>query len=297
MFDKLSEELKASRIRAGITLQQLASKTRIDIKFLENFEDGNFSFLPELYVKAFLKEYAKFLGLDDRLILKKYESYKQGKEYIEPPQETLIDKIKEIKEIRFEKEKEKEQGSPYSKSIPYKPPVSPIEPKNPVNTLFMDKRNVMFLSVIAGILILLGVFYFLFIKKSSDIIVEKPYEELVNESKERYIENEPVKTSVDSQGNKAVISDSLKLLITASDTVWFKALIDSSKKVEFKLYPHDRKLITAGSNFHITFGNSYRIKLQLNDKPLSFDSKTKVSIVYIDGKGLSFLNPAAKQKQ
>ena len=47
MFDKLSEELKASRIRAGITLQQLAGKTRIDIKFLEYFEDGNFSFLPE----------------------------------------------------------------------------------------------------------------------------------------------------------------------------------------------------------------------------------------------------------
>ena len=57
MFDKLSEELKAARIRSGLSLQLLAAKTRIDLKFLENIEDGNFSFLPELYVKAFLKEH------------------------------------------------------------------------------------------------------------------------------------------------------------------------------------------------------------------------------------------------
>ena len=114
MFDKLSEELKAARIRAGLTLQQLANKTRIDIKFLEYIEDGNFSFLPELYVKAFLKEYVKFVGLDEKIIFKKYEAYKQGKEYIEPPQETLIDKIKEIKENRFEKEKENRVAKPVS---------------------------------------------------------------------------------------------------------------------------------------------------------------------------------------
>ena len=42
MFDKLSEELKAARIRAGLTLQQLANKSRIDLKFLEYIEDGNF---------------------------------------------------------------------------------------------------------------------------------------------------------------------------------------------------------------------------------------------------------------
>jgi hypothetical protein len=294
MFDKLSEELKAARIRAGITLPQLANKTRIDLKFLEYFEDGNFSFLPELYVKAFLKEYVKFVGLDEKLILKKYESYKQGKEYIEPPQETLIDKIKEI---RFEKEKEREKENPYSKSIPYKPPISPAEPKNPLGAFFMDRRNVMILSSVLAILILLSVAYFFLIKKNSDIIIEKPYEELVNESKERYIENEQVKTPVDSLGNTIDKSDTLKLLITASDSCWVKALIDSSKKEEFKLYPNYSKLITAISNFRITFGNAYRVQLKLNDKPLNLDVRNKVSIVYIDSNGLSFINPVPKQKQ
>ena len=62
MLNKFSEELKEARIKNGLTLQQIAAKTRIDLKFLENLENGNFAFLPELYIKAFIREYAKLVG-------------------------------------------------------------------------------------------------------------------------------------------------------------------------------------------------------------------------------------------
>ena len=292
MFDKLSEELKAARIHAGISLQQLANKTRIDIKFLENIEDGNFSFLPELYVRAFLKEYIKFVGLDEKLIFKKYEAYKVGKEYEEPPQETLIDKIKELKENRFEKEKENQ----YSKPVSYYSSSS-AEQDKPLNAFLMDKRNMLLVYAVAGILVLFLVVYIIFLKKSPDIVVEKPYSEVVNESKERYIENEPNKPPVDSLTDISAKSDTLRLLITANDSCWVQALLDDTKKEEFKLYPHNRKLLSAASNFKITFGNSYKVQLLLNDKPLNFEAKTKVSIVYIDGKGLNYLTPTMNQKK
>jgi len=66
MYDKLSQELKNARTRSGISLQQLASKTRIDLRFIESMEDGNFSFLPDLYVKSFLKN---ILDLSDLMKL------------------------------------------------------------------------------------------------------------------------------------------------------------------------------------------------------------------------------------
>jgi cytoskeletal protein RodZ len=291
MFDKLSEELKAARIRAGLTLQQLANKSRIDLKFLEYIEDGNFSFLPELYVKAFLKEYARFVGIDEKLVFKKYEAYKQGKEYVDQQPESFIDHIKELKDNRFEKPKENLNSKPDSSL--YTAPQS--TQNNPLNNFFQDKKNVVFVGAVAGVLVLFLAVYFLFIRKSSDIVVEKPYEELVNESKGRYIEDEPVKTPADSLVNTSAKTDSLKLLITATDSCWVKALLDSSKREEFKLYPHSSKLLSAASNFKIIFGNSFRIQLQLNNKALSFDAKTKVSNVYIDSKGLNFINPAAKQ--
>jgi len=292
MFDKLSEELKAARISAGISLQQLANKTRIDIKFLEYIEDGNFSFLPELYVKAFLKEYIKFVGLNEKLVFKKYDAYKLGKEYEDPPQETLIDKIKELKENRFEKEKE----NPYSKPAPFNSS-SMAEHDKSISALLSNKKNLILVSAFTGILVLFLAVYFIFIKKTPDIIVEKPYDELVNESKERYIENEPNKLPADSTTNKLVKSDSLRLMITANDSCWVKALLDDSKKEEFKLYPHNRKLLSAASNFKITFGNSYKVQLLLNDKPLNFEAKTKVSNIYIDGKGLNYLDPTINQKK
>ena len=292
MFDKLSDELKAARMRAGISLQQLANKTRIDIKFLEYIEDGNFSFLPDLYVRAFLKEYIKFVGLDEKLIFKKYEAYKLGKEYDEIPQETLIDKIKELKENRFEKGKENQ----YSKPAPfYASP--PAAQNNPLNAFLMDKKNILLVSAVACILVLFLAVYFLFINKSTDIVVEKPYSELVNESKERYIENEPNKPPANSPAGKLAKSDTLRLLATAADTCWVKALLDDSKNEEFKLYPHNSVLLSAASNFKITFGNSYKVRLLLNEKPLNFEAKTKVSIVYIDSKGLNYLNPTINQKK
>jgi transcriptional regulator with XRE-family HTH domain len=288
MFDKLSEELKAARIRAGLTLQQLANKTRIDLKFLEYIEDGNFSFLPELYVKAFLKEYSRFVGIDEKLIFKKYEAYKLGKEYVDQQPESFIEHIKELKENRFEKAKENIYSKPDSLYTS-----TQTGQDNPLNNFLMDKKNVVLLGAAAGVLVLFLAVYFLFFKKSPEIVIEKPYEELVNESKGRYVEDEPSKTPGDSQSN----SDSLKLLISASDSCWVKALLDNSKKDEFKLYPHGSKLLLAASNFKVTFGNSYKIQLQLNNKPLSFNAKTKVSNVYIDIKGLNYINQANKQTQ
>jgi cytoskeletal protein RodZ len=292
MLDKLSEELKAARMNSGISLQQLATKTRIDIKFLEYIEDGNFSFLPELYVRAFLKEYIKFVGLDEKLIFKKYEAYKLGKEYEEFPQETLIDKIKELKENRFEKEK----ANSFSKPVSYYSPSSAEQDKF-LNTFLKDKKNILLLSAAAGILVLFLAVYFLFIKKSADIVVEKPYDELVNESKDRYIENEPNKPPADASVNNLAKSDTLRLMITATDSCWVKALLDDSKKEEFYLYPYNRKLLSAASNFKLTFGNSYKVQLLLNDKPLNFEAKTKVSNIYIDGKGLNYLDPTINQKK
>ncbi|MCK7516561.1 MAG: helix-turn-helix domain-containing protein [Ignavibacteriales bacterium] len=51
----------------------MAAKTRIDFKFLEAIDNGNFSFLPDLYVKAFIKQYAKAVDLDEQETIKKYE--------------------------------------------------------------------------------------------------------------------------------------------------------------------------------------------------------------------------------
>jgi cytoskeletal protein RodZ len=97
MLDKLADELKEARKKTGLSLLQVSAKSKIDLKFLEAMEKGNFSFLPEIYVKAFIKDYANIVDLNPDMMLKKYDAFKMGRNY-EPPEPVLAppDDVKTI---------------------------------------------------------------------------------------------------------------------------------------------------------------------------------------------------------
>ena len=73
--------------------------------------------------------------------------------------------------------------------------------------------------------------------------------------------------------------------------------MDTGKQDEFKLYPHSSKLITAASIFRIRIGNAYKVQLQLNNKPLNFDPKSKVANFTVDASGLKFIETPPKIKK
>ena len=84
MLDKFADELRQQRENSGLTLQQMATKTRIDLKFLEAIDQGNFSFLPDLYVKAFVKQYSQTIGLDENLIITVLDVFKRNSVVLSP---------------------------------------------------------------------------------------------------------------------------------------------------------------------------------------------------------------------
>lgn len=273
MFDKFAEELKAAREKKGLTLQQVAQKTKIDIKFLEIMEEGDLSFLPELYVIAFLKNYARVVGLDEEITVQKYQAAKAGKEYEDlPPAET---------EQVQRKTKETGKKKP---PVPVKPVKdTPVKVKNtPV-----DKNKYIY-GAIAGIVIIFVILYFIFTNQGNTVIItEKPIDEIVEENRQRYLEEEtdPVKEI----GNN---SDSLMLNIASSETSWVKIVYDDKTTGEFILFPKSQKLVKASDNFKITFGNSQGISLKLNGKDIQFGTGRKtVTRVKIDSSGLSLLTP------
>lgn len=313
MFDKIAEELKEARINNNLTLKQLSTRTRIDLKFLEAMEEGNFSFLPELYVKAFIKEYASVVGLNPDIIIKKYEAAREGLPYEEPVEEQINHEVENREEVNNSEEKppekpeeksdikNKEQTSKIQEAKHYvhqsnavysPPPVfDSTSPKR--SELTSGNKNSLIIGAgIAGIVILAGLVYILFFNKSSEIVVpEKPYDEVVTESRQRY-EETPV-NKPDSVQKNPVSADSLNLLIQTTDTSWVKLILDNTREEEFILFPNSQKSLRAAGNFKITFGRSSAIKLQLNSKPIPFNPKSKfVSHIKIDRKGIEYLqNP------
>ena len=65
--------LKQIRERMGVELKTIAVETKINIKILEWVEEENLEKLPPLvYLKGFLKGYAKCLGLDPQKVVENY---------------------------------------------------------------------------------------------------------------------------------------------------------------------------------------------------------------------------------
>jgi transcriptional regulator with XRE-family HTH domain len=276
MLDKFAEELKETREKKGITLQQMAARTRIDIKFLEAIDDGNFSFLPELYVKAFIKEYAKTLGLDEHETVKRFEEAREGRLSEEKVTESAEKEKQEEEHIPLKQKEEKPtvqtkvvHSGKLVRTFTDPSTLRPADRKE-------DKRKtiITIIGSVAGGAILTVIIFLLFFSNRSNIIVEeKPYDEILEQTNE---ERFTVKENEEEIQQVATSTDSLILQITntdLADSAWVLVIYDDVKTEDFILIPKRSKTVRAVNNFKFTLGNSGVISLHLNNETLQFEGR------------------------
>jgi cytoskeletal protein RodZ len=71
-----SPDLKSAREAKGLSLEDVFSKTRVRVAYLQAIENKEFHLLPvPVYTKNFIKIYARFLGMDSESIIKDYNDY------------------------------------------------------------------------------------------------------------------------------------------------------------------------------------------------------------------------------
>jgi cytoskeletal protein RodZ len=72
---ELGTRLKTAREDLGLSLQEVAQRTRIRRVFLQAFENGDYEQLPATaYAIGFLRQYAALLGLDEERVVGDYRS-------------------------------------------------------------------------------------------------------------------------------------------------------------------------------------------------------------------------------
>jgi len=75
----LGERLEEARKRKGISLREAAEATKIRSDFLASMESNAFDIdLPPIYVRGFLKIYARFLRLDGDKMVTDYDAMQRG---------------------------------------------------------------------------------------------------------------------------------------------------------------------------------------------------------------------------
>lgn len=90
-IETAADLIKKTRIEKKIELDRVADALKINIRYLEALEKGNYGSLPRgLYGKSFLKEYALYLKLNPQEILRMYEE--ETRERKKMTQEDLFSK-------------------------------------------------------------------------------------------------------------------------------------------------------------------------------------------------------------
>lgn len=260
MLNLFGQSLKKRREQLGLTIEQIFYKTKIDKKFLEMMEQGNFSFLPELYIKAFIREYAVAVELNPDETISQYLLAKESKlpqdrqsstedsvENIQNPENTIssINQIKNKSNIDDNLSNQSD-GNSFNK-IP--------------NTKIL---------IFSFFFLILGSFVYFLILSDNEIVIEEiPFEQTITE-RQRFEEFEN-----NTLNDTSLTKDSLSLEIFSNDTSWIYLIVDNLNVTDRLLYPNRKTVFKAKSKFEGTIGNSKSVVLYLNGKNLGFVGREK----------------------
>jgi cytoskeletal protein RodZ len=279
MLKDFGLDLKYLRESKNISLAEIAAETRINPKFLSNFEAGIFDFQPETYIRAFLKEYAQCIGENESQILGDYERAKSGfyqrrfqpgVEKTSPPIER--EKIPDREPERIHESVSREKLANASTSPESTRPFSTESNPEELSRFRVKRRNqkiivgVVILFVAAGIIFLIN-----YLNKSSgrqsSEIRPKSFNEMASDYESR-MQNRGDTQKTDTVNKSSLSGDTLILTVKASRDVRIKVYLDENQLIEETIPEGDSLVLKAGKQFRFSATANAPVDLALNGKPL-----------------------------
>ena len=238
--------LRKAREDRHLTLADIADATLINIEHLRAIDSGRVDILPEAYIRAFMREYAAYVGLDPSDIMQMFDEERGLKpKQAEPAADDTRSRITSIENV---------PTSDWSKRL-----VGSGQYTRTVVTL-------------VGLAIVAVVAWNLF-GTGRTTIRETPFREVVRENEVRSgIASGKApdgNTAGDSLRATALKDDSLTLAARTTDSVWVRMMIDDTAPREYLFGPKAKVTWRARSQFlFFTIGNAGGLELTLDGKAL-----------------------------
>lgn len=246
-MNTFSDELRKERVSKDISLSDIATKTHINVKYLEAIEQGSFDILPQTYIRAFIREYALMVGLSPVEVLKRFDVMVGGKYSV--GNDALI-------------------GSGWSGTTPPSMPEQAAASDGGTKQEAIRSNDTRKIIVGIGIaFFVLVLIYFVYDYTTQEwrapVAHETPFQEVVREQEKQI---QPQKAALDSfaalqAGPK---KDSLTLRGVAIDSVWISINADSTPSQSMLLPPKSSRTWVATNSFTLTLGNAGGIRFTLN---------------------------------
>jgi Helix-turn-helix domain/RodZ C-terminal domain len=249
-----AEELHQARVAGGVTLADIAASKLISVAYLEEMERGNFTFVPQTYIRAFVREYASSIGLDPDETLRRYDE-------------------------AWNREQRRAEAPPAQPAAPpkQKKPAIPRLPLRDLSSAVTPWLNPIRIRIGLGVLLVGVVATIIWNIIRSDApaeVGEIPFGEVIKDNEQRLL---PGGNTIRTLSDVTVPGDSLSLTAYTRDTVWMQITIDNLAPEDYIFYPNGRMSWKATRRFLVTLGNAGGVELVLNRKNLgTFGNKGTV---------------------
>ena len=149
---EIGETLKETREKIGVSIEEAANDLKLRPSQIENIENGNTeAFQDVLYLKYFIRDYAKYLGLDYEKLVDEFNEY-----VFDATSKISLDDIKAAKK-KLESKKQ-------------------VQKKKIVSPYTIEKKRHLVISPVAIytviIILLLIIAYFIFSLVKNDSFIE-----------------------------------------------------------------------------------------------------------------------------
>lgn len=292
MLSKFGDYLKTTREMNNISIDEISNITKIDKKFIMEMERGNFDFQTPVYIKAFIKSYAKAVNIDPEDTIKKYELALSNKD-ADIPLKTET-QTQEANSSSQEKSKITISDDYVSGTNNNTNVVTEINHEG-YSKIGYQKTSYIYIAIAAVFIVVILIFVYYYRADSN------PFEskEIVIDKNQPKYEKEVKPTSTNNQYQATnVKSDSLELRIRYNKDCWTRVVPDDKKSatVDFVGKEGDEKVIKGKVGFMVWFGNASATSMTLNNKNIEYDNKRIASIrLNIDSLGNAYEIISAKK--
>ncbi len=234
-IENLGQYLKNIREEKKIPVAQVAQELKTSMDIIQAIDNNEYERLPApIYVKGYLRSYAKYMGLDGEAIVELYKKLYPT----ETKQELVLEKQK-LPGINFNWQK-----------------------------LFQPKVLIP-LCAIPLALILLLVFFLFRPAKQEPLSPQSPLKSRpVREATQQPAQPEPPEKIIEPSALVTPLKTPISLTAKTTDAVWLRIHTDGKLIFEGILAKGEQKNWTATSEFKLRIGNPGNLNLIVNDQQL-----------------------------
>ena len=282
------EELKDLRKSKDVKLIDISNSTKINIKYLEAIENGNFDALPNIYIRLFIRTYCEFLLIDSDEVLNKYEQHTniKSKKFMK---KTVSKEVKQqtpnfMKINKDEKNSQEKTKEPQTDL--FKKTITSTKKTNKINfnqEYFYDNKKI-FTGVLTGCSIFIIYMLVSYLSTEQKNKLEATSNNNNNEINHSVIIDDKLISEYDFDKDKLISETNKKLKFKVNTPYTFQITTREKTKIYVSYDNENGKRLEAcniiapkdtllkfdnSNNIYFDIWNSDHVEVAINNKPIS----------------------------